>query len=231
MLPGGVGQGRGEMRLGAGGLGEQPAGAGRELLQPRPGRRVHSGQRAFHERPGFQVPLRAGRGGGKVGDGQVGDVVVQRRAVGVEELAELGVGGHVVALGQRGDACGVPGPGGEPAVFGGVDRGEGAGQQRRYPVVVAAHGEHGGRGEVGGGGDGFHLVGGGGVVRLAGGGERLVPSPAVDVCPFQRREHGAAGAADAGRAQLAEGFAQHPDREFGLVQDPGRRADLAPVAE
>ena len=75
--------------------------------------------------------------------------MVQRRAVGGEELAELRVGGHVVALGQRGEARGVPGPGGEPAVFGSVDGGEHAGQQRRYPVVVAAHGRHGGRGQVG----------------------------------------------------------------------------------
>ena len=103
-------------------------------------------------------------------------------------------------------------PGGEPAVFGHIDRGEDAGQQRRYPVVVAAHGQDGGRGQVGRAGDRFHLVGGGDVVRLASSGERVVPAPAVDACPFQHREHGAAGAADAGRAQLAEGFAQHPDR-------------------
>jgi hypothetical protein len=35
------------------------------------------------------VPLRAHRSGGEVGDAQVRNMVVQRRAVGVEELAEL----------------------------------------------------------------------------------------------------------------------------------------------
>jgi len=50
------------------------------------------GQRAFDERLRLQVALRAGSGGGKVGDGQVGDVMVQRRTVSVEERAEPGVG-------------------------------------------------------------------------------------------------------------------------------------------
>jgi hypothetical protein len=45
------------------------------------------------------VALRAYRRGGKVGDAEVGHVVVQRRAVGVEELAELGVDGEVAAVG------------------------------------------------------------------------------------------------------------------------------------
>ena len=205
--PRGIGQRRSQIRLGVGRLGEQSAGPGRELFQPRPGRGVHEGQRSFQERPGFQVPFGARRGGGEVGDGEVGERVVQRRAVGGEELAELRVGGHVVALGDRGEARGVPGPGGEPPVFGRVDGGEHPGQQRCYPVGVTAHGGHGGRGQVGRAGDGFHLVGGGDVARLAGGGERLVPASAVDAGPFQRPEHAAAGAADAGGAQPAEGFA------------------------
>jgi hypothetical protein len=60
------------------------------------------------------VTLGADPGRGEVGDAQVGDVVVQRGAVGVEELAELRPGGQVAALGQGGDARGVPGSGGEP---------------------------------------------------------------------------------------------------------------------
>ena len=57
--------------------------------------------------------------------------------------AELRVSGHIVAPGQRGEARGVPDPGGEAAVLGHVDGGEHAVKQRRYPVVVAAHGRHG----------------------------------------------------------------------------------------
>ena len=127
MLPAGSARGAAKYGSGVGGLGEESAGAGRELFQPRPGRGVHAGQRALEQRPGFEAPLGARRGGGEVGDGEVGEVVVQGRAVGGEELAELRVGGHVVALGQRVEACGVAGPGGEPAVFGRVDRGEDAG--------------------------------------------------------------------------------------------------------
>ena len=98
--------------------------------------------------------------------------MVQRRAVGGEELAELRVGGHMVALGQRREARGVPDPGGEPEVFGHIDGGEHAGQQWSHLIVLTARGQHGGHGEVGGASDGFHLLGGRDVAGLAGGGER-----------------------------------------------------------
>jgi hypothetical protein len=74
-------------------------------LSPSPNRaksfggRIYLGQRAFRERPRLEVTLCAHRGGGKVGDPELGDVVVQRHAVGVEELAELGITGQMAALG------------------------------------------------------------------------------------------------------------------------------------
>jgi hypothetical protein len=70
-VPRGIGQRRSQVRLGVGRLGEESADAGRELLQPRPWRGVHADQRPFQERPGFQVPFGARRGGGEVGDGEV----------------------------------------------------------------------------------------------------------------------------------------------------------------
>ncbi len=112
--------------------------------------------------------------------------MVQRQAAGVEELADLGVGGGVAAVGQRGDACGVPGSRGASTVCCSVDLGEGASDERLYLIVVTAQGKYGRRREVGGGGDGVHLVSGSRIGGLAGGGERLVPSSAVDVGPQQR---------------------------------------------
>ena len=109
-VSGGIGHALAEVTLGVCGFGEQPAGAGGELLQPRAGRLVKEGKRAAHERPGLELAFRAHRGGGEVGDPEVGGVVVQRPAVGVEELAELRVGGQVAAFGQRREAGGVQGP-------------------------------------------------------------------------------------------------------------------------
>jgi hypothetical protein len=91
------------------------------------------GQCAFNEGAGFGVAFGAHRRGGKVGDGQVGDVIVERRAVGVEELAQLGVGGRVAAFCQRGDACGVPGSCDGSAVCCGIDLGEGTRRWRGSP--------------------------------------------------------------------------------------------------
>jgi hypothetical protein len=230
-VPGGIGQALAKVSLGTGGVGEQPAGAGRELLQPWPGFLVRLGQRALQEGACLKVTLRADRGGGKVGDAEVGDVMVQRGAVGAKELAQLRVGGQVAALGQGRDPPGMLGPAGEPAVFGCVDAGQRTGQERPHLVVVTAHGEHGGRSQVGRGGDRLHSVGGGRVAGLAGGGERLIPSPTVNACPLQRRQRGPAAAADAGSAQPAERFPQQPDRELSLVQKPGRRADLGYVVD
>ena len=45
--PRGIGQGSGKMRLGVGGLGEEAAGAARELFQPGSWRGVQAGQRLF----------------------------------------------------------------------------------------------------------------------------------------------------------------------------------------
>jgi len=85
--------------LGVAWFGEQSAGAGGELVQPRAGCRTCPGQCVLDERPGLEMALGADRGGGEVGDGEVRDVLVQRHAVGAEELAELGVGGEIVSFG------------------------------------------------------------------------------------------------------------------------------------
>ncbi len=92
-------------------------------------------------------------------------------------------------------------------------------------AMGAAQRQHGRRGQAGRGGDGLHPVRGGQVGGLAGGGERLVPSSGVDAGPVQRRQGGAAVAAHTGGAQPGEGFAKQPDRQFGLVEEPGRRAE------
>jgi hypothetical protein len=52
--------------------------------------------------------------------------------------------------------------------------------------VFATQGCDDGCGEGGRARDGFHLVGGGDVVGLAGSVEGFVPASAVDACPFQR---------------------------------------------
>jgi hypothetical protein len=152
-----------------------PAGAGRELLEPRPRLLNRRCQRALQQRPRLKRAFRADRRGREVGDGKVGDVMVQRGPVALEEAAELSVGGDVTALGRR-QAGRMPGPGGKRAVLGPLDARQRAGEQRTYLIMAAAQGEHGGRGQAGRRGDGLHLVRGGGVAGLAGRGERLVPT-------------------------------------------------------
>lgn len=88
----------------------EPGGAGGELFQPRPGCGIYLGQCLFHQRPRLEVTLRAHGGGGEVGDPEVGDVIMQWRAVGVQMLAELGVAGQETAVGQRREADRVAGP-------------------------------------------------------------------------------------------------------------------------
>jgi hypothetical protein len=56
----------------------------------------------------FQLAARADRAGGEVGDAEVGDMVMQRAAVPVEQLAELTVGHQVIAVSQSGDTERVP---------------------------------------------------------------------------------------------------------------------------
>src|SRR5256886_907260 len=141
LLPGRLGQCLVEVRLGLGGFGEQPAGAGRELVQPGDAGLVHRGQRAFDQRPGFEPTFRSYRGRGEVGDAQVGHVVVQWRAVGVEEVAKLGVGRQVTALGERRHSCGVAGAGGGPPVIPPVGGHPRLGPERPSLFPVAAQGE------------------------------------------------------------------------------------------
>ena len=88
-----------EVDLGVRWRGEQPAGAGGQLIQPDAGFRTCQGQRVLDERLGLDAPPGADRRSGEVGDGEVRDVLVQWRAVGTEKLPELGVGGDVVSVG------------------------------------------------------------------------------------------------------------------------------------
>jgi hypothetical protein len=53
------------------------------------------------------------RGSGDIGYAQIGDDVVDGRAFLAEQLAELGEGLKMAAVGQGGDSEGVPGPGGQ----------------------------------------------------------------------------------------------------------------------
>ena len=109
---------------------------------------------------------------------------------------------------------------------------------------VGAHGEDGGRDQVGGRGNEFHLVCLGQVGGFGGSFQRLVPAPRVDVCPPERGQARAAGALRAGCPEPLHGVLQQGDRQVGFVQEPcggtdspqsglvkGRAADLAQVRD
>ena len=61
----------------------------------------------------FHPPVGADGGSGEVGYAQVGEDVVDGRAFVAEQLAQLGEGLKMAAVGQGGDAEGPPGPGGQ----------------------------------------------------------------------------------------------------------------------
>ena len=94
-----VRQALGEMDFRVRWRGEQSAGAGGQLVQPDAGFRARQGQGVLDERLGLDAPPGADRRSGEVGDGEVRDVLVQRRAVSTEKLPELGVGGDMVSVG------------------------------------------------------------------------------------------------------------------------------------
>jgi hypothetical protein len=136
--------------FGAGRVGEDAAGPAQELLQPRRWRSVQVAQRAVQDVAGFQLPARADRGGGEVGGGEVGDVVMQRASVRVEQLAELTVSHQVIAVGEGGDTERVPGPGGDAPALRRVDAGQSPGRVGAGRGRVRARGPDGGDGHVGG---------------------------------------------------------------------------------
>jgi hypothetical protein len=70
-------------------------------------------ERSFEDILSFQPPIGTDRGRGDIGHAQVGEDVVDRRAVIAEQLAELGEGQQVAAVGEGGDSAGTPGSGGQ----------------------------------------------------------------------------------------------------------------------
>ena len=205
------------------------AGRGRVRRAARTARGVPgpTGPAPFHQDPCLKATLRPQRRGSQVSDAQVGDVVVQRRAIGTEEAAELAVGAQVAALGQRREARGVPRPWrrtrgtrpgrGRPArgpaatvpgpgrrAWPARSRCPGRPRRRRSPSCRRRL-----------------------CRRPQGRSQALHPIVTVDAGPLQRRQCATATRAHARSAQPAECVPHQPDREFGLVQQPGRRADRA----
>ena len=163
-------------------------------------------QRAVEDFAAFQLPARADRGGGEVGDAEVGDVVVQRAAVRIEQLAELSVGHEVIAVSEGGETERVPGPGGYAPALRRIDAGQGAGRAGAGCGRVCAHGQDGGDGHVGGRRHDIHLVRLGQVAGLGADGQGVVPAAGVDVGPPERGQRRAAGAANARGLKPVHGF-------------------------
>jgi len=145
---------------------------------------------------------------------------VQRRAVLAEQPAELGERLEVAAVGESRDAQGPPGPGGHQPAFGRIDGGERPVRMPAGPAGVGAQGQDGGRDDVSGRGNEFHLVRLGRAGGLGGNVQRLVPAPGVDVCPPERGQARGAGAPHPGCLEPAHGVLQHMDRQVGFVQEP-----------
>ena len=81
------------------------------------------------------------------------------RAFLAEQLAELGEGQEVAAVGEGGDSEGPPGPGGDQPAFCWIGGGERPVGMPAGRAGVGAHGQDSGRDQVGGRGDEVHLVG------------------------------------------------------------------------
>jgi hypothetical protein len=109
---------------------------------------------------------------------------------------------------------------------------------------VAAHGQDGGRDQVGGRGDEVHLARLGQVGGFGGGFQGLVPATRVDVGPPERGQARPAGALRTGSPEPLHGIGQQGDRQVRFVQEPcggtgspqgglvkGRAADLAQVPD
>src|ERR1700761_7915974 len=85
---------------------------------------------------------------------------------------------------------------------------------------VAADGTDGGRDQVGGRGDEFHLVRLSQVGGFGGSTFGLVPASGVDVRPSERSQAGAAGALLAGGLEPLHGILQQGDRQNGFIEEP-----------
>ncbi len=93
-------------------VGEDAAGPCDELLEPGRSDPIEMAERPVKDVLSFQPPVGADRGRGEIGHAQVGEDVMDRRALVAEQLAELAEGKQVAAVGEGGDAEGPPGPGG-----------------------------------------------------------------------------------------------------------------------
>ena len=74
-------------------------------------------QHPFKDVLSFHPPVGADRGSRDIGHAEVGKDVVGGRAFLAEQLAELGEGEEVAAVGEGGDPEGPPGPGGYKSAF------------------------------------------------------------------------------------------------------------------
>ena len=102
------------------------------------------------------------------------------RAFLAEQLAQLGEGQEVVAVGQGGDSEGPPGPGGYESAFCQVGVAKRPVGMPAGRAGVGAHGQDSGRDQVGGRGDEFHLVDLGQAGGFGGRFQGLVPASRVD---------------------------------------------------
>jgi hypothetical protein len=94
------------MGFGPGRVGEEGVGPADELLEPGRSRSVQMAERPLKNVLSFHPPVGADRGRGEVGHAQVGEDVVDGRAFLAEQLAELGEGKEVAAVGEGGDSQG-----------------------------------------------------------------------------------------------------------------------------
>ncbi len=190
-------------------------GAGGNLKPPRAG---HGVERTPRERAAG-----AHRGGGQVGEAQVRHPVVQGLAVVVEQVAQLGVRGRMVTARERRHPRGVAGTGDRRAVVR-------VGQVRADLDVPAAQRPDSGDAKVSGGRDRIHPVRRGGRPGLPGDRHRLVPAAALETRPGQRGQDPAAATAHPRLAQAGQGAAEQAYGQFGLLQEPGGRADEGRIA-
>ena len=195
---GGIGERLVEMSFGLVRTCQDAAGAGDELLEPGRSRSAQMTERPIEDISPFQPPIGADRGRGHIGHAQVGEDVVDRRAVIAEQLAELGEGQQVAAVGKGGDPPGPPGPGNQKPGFCEVGVGERPVSTPAGRGGVGAHGQHSGRDQIGGRGDEFHVVGLGQVGGFGGRLQGIVPASQVDIGPPQRGQARAAGVLLAG---------------------------------
>ena len=149
--------------------------------------------------------------------------MVDRRAVLAEQLAKLPEGEQVAAVGEGGDSEGTPGSGGHEPAFRWIGDGERPVGMPACVGGVSAQRVDGGRDQVSGSGDEFHLVRLSQASRLGGGFQGLVPASGVDVEPSEGGQARAAGTPRAWRPEPLHSILQQCDRQVRFVQEPRGR--------